>query len=214
LEVGCGRGELLVRARRRGYQVAAIEPNPEAAREAEALGIEVERALVEDSVLPEHSFDVVFHVDLLSHFPDPITALRKMAGLVRPRGVVCFEVAAAGLARKWYRWVGRIGYPQHLWLYSEDAIHAVLARAGLRVEGIQRFGLLPATLLSTLGNLTVRGKIRRPASEGGRPAPATGFYRAYSWLQYMLRYQVGKLVPAWGPYAMLVAARRSEPDGP
>jgi SAM-dependent methyltransferase len=213
LEVGCGGGELLVRARRRGYQVAAVEPNPEAALAAEALGIEVERALIEESVLPEKSFDVVFHVDLLSHFPDPIRALRKMAGLVRPHGVVCFEVAAAGLARKWYRWVGRIGYPQHLWLYSENAIHAVLARSGLRVEGVQRFGLLPATLLSTFGNLTVREKIRRPNSEGGRSASATGFYGAYSWLQYILRYQVGKFVPAVGPYTMLVAARPSEPDG-
>jgi SAM-dependent methyltransferase len=212
LEVGCGGGELLALARRRGYQVAAVEPNPQAALATEALGIEVERALIEESTLPEKSFDVVFHVDLLSHFPDPITALRKMAELVRPRGLVCFEVGVAGLARKWYRWVGRIGYPQHLWLYSENAIHAVLARAGLRVEAVRRFGLLPATLLSTFGNLSVRHRISRPTNEGGRSAPATGFYRAYSWLQYILRYQVGKFVPAVGPYAMLVAARPLESD--
>jgi SAM-dependent methyltransferase len=210
LEVGCGRGEFLVLARRRGYQVSAVEPNPEAARAAEALGIEVEQALIEESTLPEKSFDSVFHVDLLSHFPDPITALRKMADLVRPQGLVCFEVSVGGLTRNWYRWVGRMGYPRHLWFYSEDAIRAVLARAGLRVEAIQRFGLLPAVLLSAFGNLSVRQWTSRPTSDRGRSAHATGFYRAYSWLQYMLRYQIGKFVPAVGPYAMFVAARPLE----
>jgi len=211
LEVGCGRGDFLALARRRGYEVSAVEPNRDAADAAKALGIEVERSLIEDSALPPKGFDIVFHVDLLSHFPDPITALRKMADLVRPDGLVCFEVGVfGGLARGWYRWVGRIGYPQHLWLYSEDAVREVLARAGLRVQAVRRFGLLPATLLSTVGNRSVRRRISRPTSDGGRSARATGFYRAYSWLQYMLRYQIGKFVPAVGPYTMLVAARPLE----
>jgi SAM-dependent methyltransferase len=210
LEVGCGRGEFLVLARQRGYQVSAVEPNPEAASAAEALGIDVERALIEESTLPRQSFDVVFHVDLLSHFPDPITALQKMAALVRPDGLVCFEVSVGALTRNWYRWVGRLGYPRHLWFYSEDAVRTVLTRAGLRVEAVQRFGLLPAALLSALGNISVRQWISRPASDRGRSAPATGFYRAYSRLQYLLRYRIGKFVPAVGPYAMFIAARSVE----
>jgi SAM-dependent methyltransferase len=210
LEVGCGGGEFLALARRRGYKVAAVEPNPEAALVAEGRGIEVERALVEESTLREGSFDVVFHVDLLSHFPDPVKALRKMSALVRPDGLVCFEVGVPALARKWYRC--RIGYPQHLWLYSENAIHTLLAQSGLRVEAVQRFGLLASTLLSTVGNLTVRNRISRPTNKGGRSARATGFYRAYSWLQYILRYRIGKYMPAVGSYTMLVAARRVEAD--
>ena len=212
LEVGCGTGEFLALARRCGYQISAVEPNAVAAGvAAAALGIEVEQTLIEDSELPRKSFDVVFHVDLLSHFPDPVRALGKMAELVRSDGVVCFEVGVfGGLAAGWYPWVGRIGYPQHLWLYSEAAVRTVLERAGLRVEAVQRFGLLPATLLSTVGNRFLRKKLSRPSSDTGRAARATGFYRAYGWLQYMLRYQVGKLVPPIGPYAMLVAARPLE----
>jgi SAM-dependent methyltransferase len=209
LEVGCGGGQFLALAKAHGYQVSAVEPNPESAQiAARSLGIEVERALIEESALPPKTFDVVFHVDLLSHFPDPVRALRKMAELVRSDGVVCFEVGVfGGLAAGWYPWVGRIGYPQHLWLYSEAAIRAVLERSGLRVEAVRRFGLLPATILSTVGNRSVRRKLSRPSSDKGRAARATGFYRAYSWLQYMLRYRVGRFVPPIGPYAMLVAAR-------
>jgi SAM-dependent methyltransferase len=209
LEVGCGGGELLALARRRGFQVAGVEPNLEAALATEALGIEVERSSIEESRLPEKSVEVVFHVDLLSHFPDPVRALRKMARLVPTGGLVCFEVGVGGLGPRWSRWVGRAGYPQHLWLYSEDAIHSLLNRAGLQVVGVQRFGLLPATLVSALGNLTVRQRISRPTNKAGRSAPATGFYRAYSWLQYILRYRLGKFMPAVGPYTMLVAAHPS-----
>lgn len=209
LEIGCGEGQFLALAQARGYGVAAIEPNRQAADvAANTLGIDVERALVEESSLAPRQFDVVFHVDLLSHFPDPVAALRKMSELVKPDGVVCFEVGVfGGLSPAWYPFVGRIGYPQHLWLYSEQAIRTVVERAGLRVERVRRFGLAPATLLSTLGNHFLRSRITRPRSVAGRSARATRFYRAYGWLQYVLRYHVGRFVPAVGPYAMLVTAR-------
>jgi SAM-dependent methyltransferase len=209
LEIGCGAGQFLALAQSHGYEVAAVEPNAHsAASAAGTLGIAVEQGLVEDSALPARSFDVVFHVDLLSHFPDPVKALKKMAELAKPDGVVCFEVGVfGGLAPAWYRWVGLIGYPQHLWLYSEAAIEEVLQRAGLRIEAVQRFGLLPSTILSTLGNAVLRNRISRPRSARGAAARATGFYRIYSWLQYVLRYRVGRLVPPIGPSAMLVTAR-------
>jgi hypothetical protein len=131
-----------------------------------------------------------------------------MGTLIRPGGVVCFEVGVfGGLSPGWYRWVGRIGYPQHLWLYSEAAIFAVLERAGLRVEAVRRFGLFPATVLSTFGNVFLRRKLSRPSSHAGRAARATGFYRVYGWLQYCLRYRLGAFVPAVGPHTLFVAAR-------
>lgn len=123
LEVGCGSGQFLALARAHGYQVAAVEPNPRSARSAaRLLGIEVEQALIEESGLPPQSYDVVFHIDLLSHFPDPVKALRKMAELTRPGGVVCFEVGIGALPRRWSPLLGRPGYPQHLWHFTEEAV--------------------------------------------------------------------------------------------
>ncbi len=209
LEVGCGSGHFLALAQEAGYEVAAVEPNAVSARIArERLGIEVEEALIEESLQPAAAYDAVFHVDLLSHFPDPERALRAMARLLRPGGVLCFEVGVfGGLGRAWYPWVGKIGYPQHLWLYSEEAIGALLGRVGLEVTAIRRFGLLPATLLSTIGNFMLRNRISRPRDAAGRAAPARGGYHAYSYLQYLLRYRLGAFVPAIGPYALFVTAR-------
>jgi SAM-dependent methyltransferase len=207
LEVGCGAGQFLALARNRGYQVAGIEPNPESVRAARSLNIDVERALVEESALPPQRYDVVFHIDLLSHFTDPVRALRKMADLVRPDGLVCFEVSVAALRRGWYPFVGVPGYPQHLWHFTEPAIRTLLQRAGLTVHSVRRFGLLPSTLLSAVGNRTLRQKISRPAGQVGQPVEARGFWRTYTWIQYLLRYRLGRFVPAMGPYTMFVAAR-------
>jgi SAM-dependent methyltransferase len=208
LEVGCGGGEFLALARQRGYQVAGIEPNAESASAARSLGIDVEEGLVEESALPPQRYHVVFHVDLLSHFPDPVLALRKMAELVTPEGIVCFEVSVAALRRAWYPFVGVPGYPQHLWHFTESAIRALLGRANLEVRSVRRFGLLPSTLLSAIGNRTLRQKISRPSADRtGRPMRARGFWRAYSWIQYLLRYRLGRVIPALGPYTMFVAAR-------
>jgi SAM-dependent methyltransferase len=213
LEVGCGSGHLVAEALARGYRVAALEPNPAAALDvSQRLGIPVEEALVEESEQPDGSYDVVVHVDLLSHFPDPVLALRRMARLVRPGGVLCFEVSAfGGLSPGWYGWLGRVGFPQHRWLYSEAALHALLAKAGLEVAGIRRFAVLPSTAVSTLGNRLL-GSRALPARNGtpsgdGRAGRPSAFTTAYSALHYLLRYRLGALLPVVGPAALFVAAR-------
>jgi SAM-dependent methyltransferase len=211
LEVGCGSGHLVAEALSRGYRAAALEPNPAAARDvSRRLGISVEEAMVEESAQPDGGYDVVVHVDLLSHFPDPLLALRRMARLLRPGGVLCFEVGAfGGLSPRWYGWIGRMGYPQHRWLYSEAALRALLDRAGLEVAGIRRFALLPSTALSSLGNRWIRSPSSpaRPAAGDGRARRASGLSAAYARLQYLLRYRLGALLPVVGPGALFVAAR-------
>ena len=210
LEVGAGAGHLRERARAAGYQVAAIEPDAGCAARLTSLGIPVEQALVEDSALPDGACDVVFHVDLLSHFPDPVRALRAMTRLTAPDGLVCFEVGVfGGLAKAWYPWIGRPGFPDHLWFYSEPAIRTVLARAGLEPVGIRRFGLFPSTSVSSLGK-RLMGKV---ASEAAAPAGDAGriptWVHAYEKFQYLIRYPIGAWIPGWGPRALFVAARRA-----
>ncbi|HEY4076504.1 MAG TPA: class I SAM-dependent methyltransferase, partial [Rhizomicrobium sp.] len=110
LEVGCGNGHFLREAMARGYAVAGMEPNAgRAAQVREDLGVPVETALIEDTQLPPQSFDIVYHCDLLSHFPDPILALERMTSLVAPDGILYFEVGlVADLAPFWYRSMGTL----------------------------------------------------------------------------------------------------------
>jgi SAM-dependent methyltransferase len=214
LEVGCGWGHLIAGAQRRGYQVAAIEPNPARARYVrEVLGIDVEQATIDTAGVPAVGFDIVYHIDLLSHFSDPASALRAMALQLRPGGRLCFEVGIfGGLAAGWYRWIGRPGFPQHRWLYSEAALHEILRRAGLRIEKLKRFAILPATMMSSIGIALLGRPLGNPGPKANsqHPARANGVRRCYAWWQYVLRYRLGACLPPVGPQAFFVCAA---PDG-
>ena len=145
LEVGCGDGFFLKAALRHGYEVSGIEPNPQLCKQvSQELRIEIEQRFLEDSRLPRASFDVVYHCDLLVHFPDPISALKTMTAFLRPGGVLCFEVGIlGGISTAWYRLIGTVGLGQHLWLYSNRALEQLLERSELTIEKIKYFGLAP-----------------------------------------------------------------------
>lgn len=212
LEVGCGRGHFLALARHEGFEVAGIDPDAKSVQYAlERYGITVERSTIEESQLPEQSFDVVYHVDLLSHFPDPIRALRSMAARVRPGGYVCFEVGLTGGASPaWYQWEGHLGFPEHRWLYSESALRSLLQHAGLQLVCLQKFGLLADLLLLRFRSLIwPLLKLCGISDPRQRPAEAqeSRLYLLYAWLQFILRYRIGRFLPHVGPHTAFVAAR-------
>lgn len=211
LEVGCGDGSFLLAARDVGFRPTGLEAHPDrAARTAATTGLPVVSALIEERPQFDQPFDVVFHVDLLSHFDDPAESLRSMAGELAPGGALVFEVGVfGGLAPAWYRWVGGVGLPWHRWLYSEAAVTALVASAGLEVVETRRFALLPATLLMRLRRLatTIAGVRNDASASADRSGPSSRLRKMSDWTEYVLRYRVGRIVPRVGPMTMLVAAR-------
>jgi len=206
LEVGCGEGFFLMEARARGYDVVGLDAHLGRARHvSETLQIEVESCRLEDSRLPPASFDVVYHCDLLAHFSDPIAALHLMARLLRPDGVLCFEVGIlGGISPIWYRFTGGLGLGYHLWLYSGKAVYALLAQAGLHLEHVQRFGLAPRAVVGTVVTRLGRRAARRSDSPSPLVAPRR---RIGQWVSTFLRYRVGSVTPRIGPETWLIVAR-------
>lgn len=217
LEVGCGCGELLRLARDRGFSVAGMEPNAVCADYVRRLGIDVECEFIERSP-PRMAFDVVYHVDLLSHFPDPVAALNAMCARLTPKGILCFEVGIlGGIAPTWYRYLGGVGFPQHRFLYSELGLRRLLSRAGLEVVNLRTFGLAASLLLSGVRHLYgngVRERIHRRHALGRYrplaprlPPEPDALVSAYDYVTYLLRYGIGRGVPRVGPLTAFVAAQ-------
>lgn len=219
LEVGPGPGHLLAAAQRRGFTVTGVDPNPASVRRIrDRLGVDVELASIESSRLPDGAFDVVVNVDLMSHFDDPVAALRAMARRLAPGGHLCLELSLlGGIWPGWYRVLGRVGFPEHRWLYSREALERVMARAGLRVVGAQRFGLAAlyglVLVRRAAGPLAVRMAGQHRNGDGtahhsdGLPRPQNAAHRLYDRALGALRYRVGRAVPAVGPQGLFVAAR-------
>jgi SAM-dependent methyltransferase len=214
LEVGCGEGFFLEAARSRGYEVFGLEPHPDRARRVrERLGIQVQQGYLEDNLLPEKSFDVVYHSDMLAHFPDPIRCLRLMSSALQDGGVLCFEVGIlGGVSTLWYRLIGEIGLGPHLWLYSEQALKLLFAQAGFRVLHVQRFGLGPYVVLGKVSRLAeaVAFRLSSALPHTGVRVPLEKLNRLHQEFLYLLQYKVGAFAPRTGPLKLLVVARPEE----
>ncbi len=216
LEVGCGDGHFLTAAKAHGYEVAAIEPHAgRASQVAARLGVEVECALIERSRAPVHSFDVVYHCDLLSHFPDPDLALLRMRDLLRVGGALFFEVGVWGhIADYWYQKLSENEFPSHRWLYSEEALNRLLVRCGLRIVRQKRFSLGPQVLAyaaaSSLVQTSRRFRSRSQTAAASTPKTTRAENAVEAWWHNFMRFNVGALTPRFGPQTLFVLA---SPEG-
>jgi SAM-dependent methyltransferase len=207
LEVGCGEGFFLEAVRAQGFNVLGLEPNATYDQYLHERNLPVVHEFIEENSLPEHSFDVVYHCDLLAHFPDPVRSLRAMCELLTPGGVLCFEVGLlGGVSPSWYPLVGRIGLGQHLWLYSDRAFKMLMCSAGLDILHIQYFGLAPEVLGGKLLGV-LHKRLINPILQTVSPNGSKIALNASRSLRNHLRYSVGSLVPHIGPQTLLVVAK-------
>lgn len=92
LDVGCGSGEVLLAACERGWRTQGVEPERTGAEMAQARGLDVRISSLEDSGLPERSYDVVSAFHVLEHIPDGRPFLELLMRWARPGGHIVIEV--------------------------------------------------------------------------------------------------------------------------
>lgn len=107
LDAGCGGGRNLVFLLRQGYEVCAIDPNPEAIRAVRSLAAQLSPRLpasnfrvegVESNSFPDHAADVVISSAVL-HFARDVAHFRAMLHgawrLVKPDGLFFCRLASS-----------------------------------------------------------------------------------------------------------------------
>lgn len=77
LDVGCGRGDLLLALRGDGWKTYGLEPSPEGVLGARTRGLDVTRGRFEDLTAGPSAFDVVVFSGVLEHLHDPLGSLQK-----------------------------------------------------------------------------------------------------------------------------------------
>ncbi len=90
LELGCGQGEHLVAAARLGWSVRGVEMTPAFA--AQAAGIDIELARVEEAKSLTERWDVILLAAILEHLYDPISCLERVYDALVPGGLVFIDV--------------------------------------------------------------------------------------------------------------------------
>lgn len=133
LDVGCGSGEVLQCAARRGWSAIGVEPVAESVAIAQERGLDVRCAMLEESGIPERSFDVVSAFHVLEHMPDGRAFLKMLGRWAKPGGYVLVEVPNW---RSFHRRNNGSSWPclrplEHIGHYTPATLGATLRRAGL-----------------------------------------------------------------------------------
>lgn len=158
LDVGPNVGTCLALARERGWQVAGIEINAEAARYCrETRGLDVRAGTLDDRPFALRGFDAVLMGDVIEHLPDPRRALEQVRELLEPGGLLLISTPdIAG-------WAGRllqVKPEEHLYYFSPATMQALLEKCGYELVEIVPFdrhhNLTAMEHSTTLGGLFQR----------------------------------------------------------
>lgn len=137
LDVGCGTGEFLSRMRSLGWDPTGIDSDPGVVRQAkERFGINVLLTPAEKLELPLESFDAITLDHSVEHLHDPVAALKRCAGVLRPGGLMVIKtpnVEGLGHSRYGRSWM-HLDPPRHLQLFSQDSLLRCIRRAGLEAK--------------------------------------------------------------------------------
>ncbi|MDH6602265.1 2-polyprenyl-3-methyl-5-hydroxy-6-metoxy-1,4-benzoquinol methylase [Myroides gitamensis] len=136
LDIGCGTGDFLVEAKKRGWTTTGFEPNDKASELATKKGITIAKQL---SDLPDHSFDVITLWHVLEHIPnleEQIIALRR---LLKPEGKLILAVPnyKSYDAMHYKEYWAAFDVPRHIWHFSQKSIATIFAQFDFKVDELQ-----------------------------------------------------------------------------
>ena len=154
LDVGSGRGDVLVAAREAGWEATGIDLSPSFADFAERRsGAEVRRVAIDRCGFPDGSFDAVILAAVLEHLYDPDATVREIARVLRPGGAFFVDVPnEAGLyfrlgnlyqklrGRDWVVNVAPTFEPFHVFGFGPRSLRALLSKHGLEVREWRVYG--------------------------------------------------------------------------
>ncbi len=169
LDIGCGTGLFLHLAHEAGLYVRGIELSDSAVEYARArYGLDVHHGTLKNAELPDESFDIVTMWHVLEHLPNPVEALRRVARVLRPGGLLLLgvpnidSIEARIFGRRWFS----LDAPRHLSHFTPHTLAAVLNAAGLLPRQIIHSPGTAGLVYSVMGDLTgIMLKLRRQLSD-------------------------------------------------
>lgn len=153
LDLGCGAGNLLLAARKHGWNAQGLDVAEQATEHVRSLGFEVFHGELQQAQFPSQHFDVITAAEILEHLSDPRLLVQEVARILRPGGLFWTTTPhARGLSARVLGLQWRcIWPPEHLQLFSVAGIKALLRDVGFSQIGFQTTGGNPFEILHAMG---------------------------------------------------------------
>ena len=142
VDVGCSRGQFVDFAAQAGFNAEGVEPAPDIAAAARALGLNVRTGLLEEQHYPDAVFDAASLFEVVEHLREPLPLLRECRRVLKPRGILIVSTGnaaswtVAAMGARWdYFHIEKDG--GHISFFNPQSITALAHNAGFRVERIE-----------------------------------------------------------------------------
>jgi 2-polyprenyl-3-methyl-5-hydroxy-6-metoxy-1,4-benzoquinol methylase len=161
LDFGCGTGDFLKEAQKKGWHVLGIEPNEQAREIANKKTDNIVFNSEYISKLENESFDVITLWHVLEHVPNTREQLSVFNKLLKPNGILIVAVPnyksydAAHYKSFW----AAFDVPRHLWHFSRTAVNNLVSLENMKV--IKTYPMLfDAFYVSLLSEKYKSGKMK------------------------------------------------------
>jgi 2-polyprenyl-3-methyl-5-hydroxy-6-metoxy-1,4-benzoquinol methylase len=141
LDLGCGSGEFLLRARSAGWAVVGVDFDAKAAETARRQGLDVRLGGVEELNPVDEQFDVITLAHVIEHVHYPVEVLQACYKLLKPGGFLWLEtpnIASEGHRLFNAAWRG-LEPPRHLVLFNLESMGNALSTAGFSEVKVQSY---------------------------------------------------------------------------
>lgn len=132
LDVGCGNGEFLARARWQGWDVHGMDQDEAALDHAHTAGIPVTQGAVKAGLFPSNSFDAITSHQVIEHAHAPMTFLQALHKWLTPGGRVW--LGTPNIDSNLHKEFGVDWYdmhpPQHLVIFSHQSLIDAMSLVG------------------------------------------------------------------------------------
>jgi 2-polyprenyl-3-methyl-5-hydroxy-6-metoxy-1,4-benzoquinol methylase len=223
LEIGPGGGYFLDESRRARFEPVGVELNLRQAKFIEEqLRISVETNPFTERSFPGINFDIICHFDVVSHFYDPLSEFKKFNKRLKDGGILFFETGNGGdLSPKWLQFIGRLQYPQHLFLFSKKNIEQLCHQTGFEIIDIYQYSISLQLFMIKLFQW-IRTGIGRFIRKKGTKVVSSNFKeisRRERWwktlplktaifLNFSIKYKIGRFLPKYGPQTIIYVAKK------
>ncbi|HET7569222.1 MAG TPA: class I SAM-dependent methyltransferase [Gammaproteobacteria bacterium] len=161
LDVGCGNGAFLSRARQAGWKAFGTDFDPNAGKVAKAEGAEIWIGDFRDAPFVEGSFDVVTSDQVIEHVHEPKDFLAHIYKWLKPGGRLWLGTPSfqCRIHDHFGSSYANLHPPQHLTVFSNEAIINLIKDAGFSEPRVLRRGFFEYA--ETMGSIAIsRGKRR------------------------------------------------------
>ena len=172
LDVGCGQGDFLLQARRRGWSAFGTEYSQAAVALCRAEGLDVVQGALTSDTFPDGGFDVVTSFEVFEHINDGASEIARIAQRLGAGGLFYltkpnFDALLRHLEGIDFKMVA---WPEHISFYTPASLKTLAMSAGFDVQQVETTGLAP-------GRLKAVFRRPRPADHRGS-SPQTQSWRS------------------------------------